>query len=76
LKDARAAGLDPKREIIVYGSRGSWNPYFGLYTVQYFGRQMSASIMKGSRTGPQRAAISQRGFAASAHALKLESIRR
>src|SRR5262245_58367678 len=21
-----AAGLDPKREIIVYGSRGSWNP--------------------------------------------------
>src|SRR5262249_15605721 len=32
-----AAGLDPKREIIVYGSRGSWNPYFGLYTVQYFG---------------------------------------
>jgi thiosulfate/3-mercaptopyruvate sulfurtransferase len=31
------AGLDPKREIIVYGSRGSWNPYFGLYTVQYFG---------------------------------------
>src|SRR5215475_15884536 len=30
-----AAGLDPKREIIVYGSRGSWNPYFGLYTVQY-----------------------------------------
>jgi thiosulfate/3-mercaptopyruvate sulfurtransferase len=31
------AGLDPKREIIVYGSRGSWNPYFGLYTAQYFG---------------------------------------
>src|SRR5262245_27421650 len=32
-----AAGLDPKREVIVYGSRGTWNPYFGLYTVQYFG---------------------------------------
>src|SRR5215510_9185037 len=32
-----AAGLDPKREIIVYGNRGSWNPYFGLYTVRYFG---------------------------------------
>jgi thiosulfate/3-mercaptopyruvate sulfurtransferase len=30
-------GLDPKREIIVYGSRGTWNPYFGLYTLQYFG---------------------------------------
>src|SRR5215470_16763997 len=32
-----AAGLDPTREIIVYGSRGTWNPYFGLYTLQYFG---------------------------------------
>ena len=32
-----AAGLDPKREIIVYGSRGSWMPYFGLYTIRYFG---------------------------------------
>src|SRR4249920_1027322 len=32
-----AAGLDPHREIIVYGSRGTWNPYFGLYTLQYFG---------------------------------------
>jgi thiosulfate/3-mercaptopyruvate sulfurtransferase len=32
-----AAGLDPKRETIVYGSRGTWNPYFGLYTLQYFG---------------------------------------
>ena len=31
------AGLDPHREIIVYGSRGTWNPYFGLYTLQYFG---------------------------------------
>jgi thiosulfate/3-mercaptopyruvate sulfurtransferase len=32
-----AAGLDPKRETIVYGSRGTWNPYFGLYTLQFFG---------------------------------------
>jgi thiosulfate/3-mercaptopyruvate sulfurtransferase len=32
-----AAGLDPAREIIVYGSRGTWHPYFGLYTLQYFG---------------------------------------
>jgi thiosulfate/3-mercaptopyruvate sulfurtransferase len=32
-----AAGLDPHREVIVYGSRGTWNPYFGLYTLQYFG---------------------------------------
>jgi thiosulfate/3-mercaptopyruvate sulfurtransferase len=32
-----AAGLDPNRETIVYGSRGTWSPYFGLYTLQYFG---------------------------------------
>jgi thiosulfate/3-mercaptopyruvate sulfurtransferase len=32
-----AAGLDPHREIIVYGSRGTWNPYFSFYTLQYFG---------------------------------------
>jgi thiosulfate/3-mercaptopyruvate sulfurtransferase len=32
-----AAGLDPKREIVVYGSRGTWMPYFGLYTIRYFG---------------------------------------
>jgi thiosulfate/3-mercaptopyruvate sulfurtransferase len=36
-KTLGAAGLDPSREIIVYGSRGTWNPYFGLYTLQYFG---------------------------------------
>ena len=28
------AGLDPKREIIVYGSRGTPTPSFGLYTLQ------------------------------------------
>lgn len=32
-----AAGLDPAREVLVYGSRGTWNAYFGLYTMQYFG---------------------------------------
>jgi thiosulfate/3-mercaptopyruvate sulfurtransferase len=31
-----AAGLDPTRETIVYGGRGTWQPYFGLYTFQYF----------------------------------------
>jgi thiosulfate/3-mercaptopyruvate sulfurtransferase len=30
-------GLDPNREIIVYGSRGTWHPYFGLYTLRYLG---------------------------------------
>ena len=32
-----AAGIDPKRETVVYGSRGTWNPYFGRYTLRYFG---------------------------------------
>jgi thiosulfate/3-mercaptopyruvate sulfurtransferase len=31
-----AAGLDPHHETIVYGSRGAWQPYFGLYALQYF----------------------------------------
>ncbi len=32
-----AAGLDPSRDIVIYGNRGGWQPYFGLYTLQYFG---------------------------------------
>jgi thiosulfate/3-mercaptopyruvate sulfurtransferase len=31
------AGIDPSHEVVVYGNRGAWNPYFGLYTMQYFG---------------------------------------
>jgi thiosulfate/3-mercaptopyruvate sulfurtransferase len=31
-----AAGLDPHRETIVYGGRGAWQAYFGLYTLRYF----------------------------------------
>jgi thiosulfate/3-mercaptopyruvate sulfurtransferase len=31
-----AAGLDPRRETIVYGGRGGWQAYFGLYTLRYF----------------------------------------
>lgn len=23
--------------MVIYGNRGTWNPYFGLYTTQYFG---------------------------------------
>lgn len=32
-----AAGIDPQRETVVYGARGSWNPYFGRYALRYFG---------------------------------------
>ena len=32
-----AAGIDPTKETIVYGTRGTWNPYFGRYALRYFG---------------------------------------
>jgi thiosulfate/3-mercaptopyruvate sulfurtransferase len=32
-----AGGIDPAKETIVYGSRGTWNPYFGRYALRYFG---------------------------------------
>ena len=32
-----AAGIDPAREVVVYGNRGAWQAYFGQYTLQYFG---------------------------------------
>lgn len=31
------SGIDPAREILVYGSRAQVAAYFGLYTMQYFG---------------------------------------
>jgi thiosulfate/3-mercaptopyruvate sulfurtransferase len=31
------AGIDPAREMVIYGNRASTTSYFGLYTMQYFG---------------------------------------
>lgn len=31
------AGLDPTKETVVYGGRGTWNAYFGRYVIRYFG---------------------------------------
>ena len=31
------AGIDPAREVLVYGVRANVYAYFGLYTIQYFG---------------------------------------
>lgn len=31
-----AAGIDPTREVLVYGDRGSVISYFGLYAIRYF----------------------------------------
>lgn len=42
-----AAGIDPAREVIIYGSRGGWQPYFGLYTMQYFGAKNSRVYHEG-----------------------------
>lgn len=32
-----AGGIDPAKETIVYGDRGTWNAYFGRYALRYFG---------------------------------------
>ena len=42
-----AAGIDPKRETVVYGSRGTWNPYFGRYTLRYFGGSQASVFHEG-----------------------------
>lgn len=42
-----AAGINPAREIVVYGSRGGWQAYFGLYTMQYFGGQRTSVYHEG-----------------------------
>jgi thiosulfate/3-mercaptopyruvate sulfurtransferase len=41
------ASIDPSREIVVYGSRGGWQAYFGLYTMQYFGGQRTSVYHEG-----------------------------
>src|SRR5215510_11476115 len=68
-----SAGLDPKRETIIYGSRGTWNPYFGLYTMQYFGGGNVRVFHEGIEgwTGAGRA-ISREAPKVSPVALKLE----
>jgi thiosulfate/3-mercaptopyruvate sulfurtransferase len=67
-----AAGIDPAREIIVYGSRGGWQPYFGLYTLQYFGgksaRVYHAGIEDWSGSGR---AVAQGAAVSAPFALKL-----
>jgi thiosulfate/3-mercaptopyruvate sulfurtransferase len=42
-----ASGINPAREIIVYGNRGGWQAYFGLYTMQYFGGQRTSVYHEG-----------------------------
>ena len=42
-----AAGLDVRREVMVYGLRGNPNAYFGLYAVNYFGGQQAKAYHDG-----------------------------
>lgn len=61
-----AGGVDPARETIVYGARGTWNPYFGRYTLRYFGGSKVTVLHEGFEgwqaaglpvaTGPSKAA--------------------
>src|SRR4029077_16324581 len=68
-----AAGLDPKREIIVYGSRGTWVVFFGYSTVRYFGGDNVRVYHEGIEgwTAAGRA-TSREAPAAAPVALKLE----
>ena len=42
-----AAGLDVRREVMVYGLRGNPNAYFALYAVNYFGGQQAKTYHDG-----------------------------
>lgn len=61
-----AGGIDPSRETIVYGARGTWNAYFGRYALRYFGGTRVTVLHEGFEgwhsaglpvaTGPAKAA--------------------
>ena len=51
-----AAGIDPARETVVYGSRGTWNAYFGRYTLRYFGGD-KVSVLHDGLEGWQAAGL-------------------
>ncbi len=56
------AGLDPKRETVVYGWRGTWNAYFGQYALRYFGGTRVSVFHEGIE-GWQQAALPVSGEA-------------
>ena len=66
------AGLDPQRETVVYGLRGTWNAYFGQYTLRYFGGN-KVSVYHDGIEGWQKAGqpVETAPFKASPVALKL-----
>ena len=55
-----AAGIDPAREVRVYGSRANVISYFGLYTIRYFGGdtgRVHHDGIDGSRAAGQPVAV-------------------
>mgnify|MGYP000482028182 CR=1 FL=1 len=67
-----AAGIDPAREVVVYGSRGGWQAYFGQYTLQYFGAQNVRVYHEGAEDwGGAGRSLAQGPAAGKAIALKL-----
>jgi thiosulfate/3-mercaptopyruvate sulfurtransferase len=68
-----AAAINPAREIVVYGSRGGWQAYFGLYTMQYFGGQRTSVYHEGIEDWVgQGGAMAQGAKTFSSIALKIE----
>ena len=65
-----AAGIDPARETIVYGARGSWNPYFGRYALRYFGAT-KVSVYHEGLEGWQAAGLPVEAGAAKAAPIEL-----
>ena len=67
-----AAGIDPAREVVIYGNRGGWQAYFGLYTLQYFGAKRASVFHEGIEGwSAANRALAQGAASPSAVALKL-----
>ncbi len=66
-----AAGIDPAREAVVYGARGTWNAYFGRYTLRYFGGN-KVSVLHDGLEGWQAAGLPVSTQAATTASVKLK----
>lgn len=65
-----AGGIDPSKETIVYGARGTWNIYFGRYALRYFGGT-KVSVLHEGFEGWQAAGLPVATGAAAAASIKL-----
>lgn len=58
-------GIDPSKEVVVYGSRGNAVTYFALYALNYFGARTRSPSTTASRAGAPRATRSPRSARSS-----------